>query len=382
MIKPSDLKIKLDPFRHKRIADINGLSLYISGGKRGTTYLFQQRLRINGKYTYITIKTKDLNEARKVALDNINNIDSLDTRNISLTQCIEDFNQYYNKSDLRPNTLYKFSKVYKKHLIPASKDILLKDITPKLLFNLFIKPSLDKGYYDMVSYIQTKLNQIIELARVNYTHVNIPEITCMRRLYKMPKEENHLPMVEDINSLVNIRITKPNIKCLYELSFHLLLRPSEMVSIKIKDIDFDTHILNVPKTKTTTDFKVPLSKQALIIIYIAKQLKTNDDNPYLFEGVKQQHANSETINHLLNRNGFKGKQTSHSIRAIGRTWFEKNNIKYEVAETCLSHKVGDSTYRAYVRTDYLDERREVMQLWSNYISSQFQTNSIIYYFLD
>lgn len=385
MIKPSDLKIRLEPFKHKRIGDLYGMSLYISGGKKGTTYIFQQRLRINGKYKYITLDTKDLIEARRLALNNFNNKDNYlpIQERITLRRAINELYDYVNKSSIQPNTLLKFNKVYRKHFSKVD-DIYLDELTPRYLFNAFIKPSLDKGYYDMVSYIQTKLYQMIELARVNYPYMNIPDIHCMRRLYTMPTEENHLPALscDELYKLAETRTNSLPIKCLLELSVHLLLRPCEMVNIKLSDIDFDNYILNVPKTKTTTNFKVPLSKQAMIIILLTKQLKFMKNNDYLFEGVSNEHMSSETLNHLLIRNGFKGIQTSHSIRAIGRTWFEKNNIRYEIAETCLSHKVGDSTYRAYVRTDYLEERREVMQKWSNYVSSQFKDKSVILYFLN
>ena len=39
----------------------------------------------------------------------------------------------------------------------------------------------------------------------------------------------------------------------------------------------------------------------------------------------------------------------------------------EVAELCLAHAVGSSTVQAYVRSDRLEERREVMQRWCDYV---------------
>lgn len=38
-----------------------------------------------------------------------------------------------------------------------------------------------------------------------------------------------------------------------------------------------------------------------------------------------------------------------------------------VAELCLAHSVGSSTVQAYVRSDRLEERREVMQRWCDYV---------------
>lgn len=337
-------------------------------------YSFHQRLSYKGKTKSMKIDTLDLTTARKQALENFKNIVQLfqpKVPEVTLTQVMQDYYAYVHQRGLRPNTLRMFDKCYNKYFLPLSKGILLKDITPKLLFELYIKPSLDKGNQDIVLYIQTRLIQAVELARANYIHVSIPDITCMRRLYAMPSKEKHLPCmgIEGIKALSELPCTVP-VHALIELSLHLLLRPLEMVSIRYSDVDFEAHILNVPRTKTTTDFKVPLTTQAELIIRFMKLIKTKE-NDYVFEGARGDHLSREIIGRVLRYKGLSGKQTAHSIRAIGRTWFEENGVKFEVAETILSHKVHDSTYRAYVRTDYLEERREAMQRWSNYISSQF-----------
>ena len=48
-----------------------------------------------------------------------------------------------------------------------------------------------------------------------------------------------------------------------------------------------------------------------------------------------------------------------------------NNVIYEVAEDALAHLTGTATERAYLRGDFLEQRREIMQSWWNYIYSQY-----------
>ena len=42
---------------------------------------------------------------------------------------------------------------------------------------------------------------------------------------------------------------------------------------------------------------------------------------------------------------------------------------FEIAEMAIGHKVGGSVERAYRRTDYLDQRRILMQRWAKFIST-------------
>ncbi|WGE53447.1 hypothetical protein [Actinobacillus equuli] len=38
-----------------------------------------------------------------------------------------------------------------------------------------------------------------------------------------------------------------------------------------------------------------------------------------------------------------------------------------MVEACLAHVIKDQTRRAYSRSDYLDQRVEVMQQWADYL---------------
>ena len=50
------------------------------------------------------------------------------------------------------------------------------------------------------------------------------------------------------------------------------------------------------------------------------------------------------------------------FRSSFRDWVaETSQPPFEVAETCLGHTVGGSVERSYRRTDYLDQRRKLME---------------------
>ena len=64
----------------------------------------------------------------------------------------------------------------------------------------------------------------------------------------------------------------------------------------------------------------------------------------------------------------------HGFRSALRTWLtDHTDISYEIAEMIVAHQVGSQVERAYNRTDYLEQRRDYMELWSVFVTSQTQT---------
>ena len=60
--------------------------------------------------------------------------------------------------------------------------------------------------------------------------------------------------------------------------------------------------------------------------------------------------------------------TGHGMRSTFRTWLRKQNCYNEdLMETALSHE-KDLLVKAYMRDDLLEERRQMMQDWANYVT--------------
>lgn len=59
--------------------------------------------------------------------------------------------------------------------------------------------------------------------------------------------------------------------------------------------------------------------------------------------------------------GYKGKQTAHGFRATARTILDEVlHQRSELVEHQLAHAVRDPNGRAYNRTSFLPERRQMM----------------------
>ena len=57
----------------------------------------------------------------------------------------------------------------------------------------------------------------------------------------------------------------------------------------------------------------------------------------------------------------------HGMRSTFRDWCAENNIDAVLAEKSLMHSTGNDVVMAYQRSDLIEQRREVMQRWADYI---------------
>ena len=53
------------------------------------------------------------------------------------------------------------------------------------------------------------------------------------------------------------------------------------------------------------------------------------------------------------------------------------DVTFEVAEACLSHRVGSAVSRAYARSDMLERRRPVMAQWAAFLDGEKTAAKIV-----
>ncbi len=113
----------------------------------------------------------------------------------------------------------------------------------------------------------------------------------------------------------------------------------------------------------TTDFRVPLSSEAISVI---KRARAFAKDGFLFPSIRRGVISDATMNRYMERAGLKARP--HGFRSSFRTWCaEATDTPRDVAESALAHSTGTSVERAYRRTDFLDRRREVMDRWGQFV---------------
>ncbi len=72
----------------------------------------------------------------------------------------------------------------------------------------------------------------------------------------------------------------------------------------------------------------------------------------------------------LRRLGYeKTEMCIHGFRSIASTLLREKGYPREIVEAQLAHKIHDAVEAAYNRAQYLEQRREMMQAWADYLDS-------------
>jgi integrase len=142
------------------------------------------------------------------------------------------------------------------------------------------------------------------------------------------------------------------------------VRTSDTLSAQWTEIDERACLWTIPdvRTKQGRPHRVPLCRQTLELLSRLRR----DEGGLLFPGQEGKPLSNMTMQKLLKtlRPGF----SVHGFRSTIKDWCAENGIVHEVSEAILGHAVAKTqTVAAYLRTDYLDERRKVMSRWANFI---------------
>lgn len=239
-----------------------------------------------------------------------------------------------------------------------------------------LKPVESIGQYEKLKKWRSLLNQIFAYA-VASGHIEHNPALNLRGAFGTG-EVRHNPAILDEKRLAElvraIDEYHGSIVTRQALRYALLTfaRPGEVRHLKWQDIHDDFWHYQPSKTrkKTGVEMITPLSSQALQIIHARQAIKCSD---FVFPSVtgNTRPLSENTLNQALRRMGFdSSEQTTHGFRAIARTLLEeKFKYDYRMIEMQLGHLVRDSNGRAYNRVTWLDERKEMMQKWADYLDS-------------
>ena len=165
-----------------------------------------------------------------------------------------------------------------------------------------------------------------------------------------------------------------------ELALRLLILTSvRSYPLRFMHVDqIDGDIWTIPgeamkgRVGATSDFRVPLSTEALRVIAEARKFARNG---FLFPGAKRGVISDMTMTALMDRRGL--SERPHGFRSSFRDWTaEATQTPHEVAETCLGHATGGSVERAYRRTGFLEQRRTLMERWAQMITASSNVLSV------
>lgn len=170
----------------------------------------------------------------------------------------------------------------------------------------------------------------------------------------------------------------PVVRAALALAPLVFLRPGELRKGEWAEIDLDGAAWTIPAARMKGRLKakqngpahvVPLAPQAVAILRDLHPL--TGAGRYVFPNplTADRPLSDNGVLTALRRMGFgKDEMTGHGFRATARTVAaERLGIATEVIEAQLAHAVGDALGRAYNRTKFLEQRRDMMVKWADYL---------------
>lgn len=157
-----------------------------------------------------------------------------------------------------------------------------------------------------------------------------------------------------------------------QLALRLLIltgvRSGALRRLRLEHIEGDTWTIPAELVKgrkgKTEAFRVPLSLEAQAVIEQAKPFARNG---LLFAGAGAKPISDMTLTALMKRRGLEARP--HGFRSSLRNWLaETTDAPFEVAEAMLGHATGNKVQRAYLRTDFLEQRRVLAERWADFVT--------------
>ncbi|RZG71409.1 DUF4102 domain-containing protein [Acinetobacter wuhouensis] len=209
-----------------------------------------------------------------------------------------------------------------------------------------------------------------------------------RHVFKSKSRDRYLTTDEIrkfYTTLLNSRIYRPR-KLGLLLSLLTLLRKSELLKAEWSHIDFEKRIWLIPVTKA--DSKTGNSREMVVymsdqIIEILKELKTIAGNePYVFVGRQSGTHFSHNAFNTSQKNALRLTDipdfTIHDLRRTASTHLNEQGFNRDAIEKCLNHSaVG--VRAVYNKAEYAEERKEMMQKWSDFIFSVIYEPNLIFF---
>lgn len=148
-----------------------------------------------------------------------------------------------------------------------------------------------------------------------------------------------------------------------------LCRIGEVLSLRFEWVDYDEKVIVIPaeNMKAKREHRIPLTSQ------LEKLIARRDKGKggYVFASDRSD-TGTLSRNTFIHRSKLKEIITPHGFRSMGRSWMSLQGFSFEASEYCLAHRAETRTQIAYQRYDYLEQRREIMKCWCDYVESCYK----------
>lgn len=171
-----------------------------------------------------------------------------------------------------------------------------------------------------------------------------------------------------MRDIAALRSTKR--RCALQLAALTFVRPGELCGAAWQEFDADEAVWRIPaaRMKMKRPHLVPLSRQAREVLREIRPVTGGGVWLFPSRWDAARPESGRVLNAALRRMGYGPEvMTAHGFRAMAATILSEEGRPSEVIERQLAHVDKNAVRAAYQRSEFLAERRKMMQAWGDYL---------------
>lgn len=262
------------------------------------------------------------------------------------------------------------------YAFPIIGECTMNSLTPALIADVLRPIWLSKS--ETASRLKQRLHAVIAWGWAHGFCASNPVDVVQHLLPKQESKElrkQHQPAMpwRDIPEFIvkylrnGVGVTRP----LLEFLILTATRSGEVRGMLWQEVDIEQAVWVIPegRMKMKVAHRIPLSDRAIEII----KAQTGHHAELVFPAPRGSELSDMVLTSFLRKieahsDTPERYATAHGFRSSFRDWASENGYARDLAERALAHAIENKTEAAYHRSDLLEQRRVMMQAWSDYVT--------------
>ena len=273
----------------------------------------------------------------------------------------------------------------RRYLLPDLGRLPITEIDEQLLFGV-LKVVYDSGIRESARRARTIAAQIFSFARSTQRCKENPAKAMADNGYFKRPPIRHFTAIDqrDVPALVEKLHWKgeqqklnPETVCALLLALYTGLRDASIRGAEWREINFTKKLWTVPaeRMKSRTKHEVPLPTQAIKALVTLQPLTDRGPNSFIFASRSKSGFMAEnTLRLALHRLGF--EVTLHGFRSLITDVLNENEFSPDAIEKQLDHQERSHVRRAYLRSDFMAQRKKMMQWFADWCEELPSTQKV------
>lgn len=267
-------------------------------------------------------------------------------------------------------------RVLEKDVIPAIGSKQIADVTVSDVLAITDKIKA-RGADQMALQTRNVLKRLFAYAIAREKTTFNPAAAVEAKFVATAKSRDVALTPDELGRLLRA-IYQSSMKRSHKLALHLLIlcmvRKSELIEAKWEEIDFEKAEWSIPGERMKKDkpHLVPLPRQAVAMFEELKGLASGSEWVFPSRGDLEKPIAKSTLNVAVRALEIEVRDfVIHDFRRTASTHLHEAGFNSDWIEKALAHETK-GIRGVYNRAQYMEQRREMLQWWADFVDSQIQ----------